>query len=80
MQPRDRNRRRPGTPLHQQAAGLLRPPRAEISPQQRELDQIGLRHAAADAFALIQHRRDRVDGGVEIPQPESIEARAIARE
>ena len=80
--PRDQCRTNPATGRRaeprprraQHPARIVRAVRAEIGPQQRELHEVELRAAAADAFEFAGNRFERVDRRGEIAPLESGEA------
>jgi predicted Zn-ribbon and HTH transcriptional regulator len=49
-------------PHLKQATDIVEPAYCKICLQQSEHHEINLRTAAADAFALAEHRLDRIDG------------------
>src|SRR5262245_9990828 len=57
----DGNSGSPWPPCAEQALGVVRPVGREAGPQQREVDQVVLRAAAADALVLARERRQRLD-------------------
>ena len=67
-------------PPAQHPPRIVQAVRAEIGLQQRELDQVELRAAAADAFELAGNRFKRVDRGGEILPFECGESRATPPE
>src|SRR6516165_2818792 len=70
-QPGNGNARRARTPRARHLARIVRAVRAEIGLQQRELHQVELCAATADAFELAGNRLKRVDRGGEISPFES---------
>ena len=74
----DRNASRARTPRAEKPQRILLTARIEVRLQQRELDEIVLCAAAADAFVLPGHRSERIDRTRQNPRARTPRSRATA--